>query len=268
MIARTLNAITKRQKFSINAFLFCAFLYLVSMTFFLSSFQLLYMAFVFVLGINFIVHYPNVSVRNMFMVSVLSFSLLIGEAFFLRGFPNFTLVFKLGAIFGGGILQYLILLATNIFLVVRDKEEAIPLYRVAVTWSQILVSLVAIPLFVGLAKLPVNAFLQTALFGLLGFIFSYYQIRFMRFDPDTKKVRVGEIVGVCVLSMFALGTFNLSLSFIPSEAFLRALAATAMLMFLLGYISGHLKNSIDKKLLVQHAGLILFFVSIVFLFRR
>jgi len=83
-------------------------------------------------------------------------------------------IFKLLGFFIVSILYYLINLVNNIFLVVEEKADIIPLYRVALTWSQILLIIVSIPLFAGIYKLNVSPLLQAGYVGLLSFSFTLY----------------------------------------------------------------------------------------------
>ena len=88
-------------------------------------------------------------------------------------FPNISLIFKLSAIVAFSFLDYVILLINNVFLVIEDREEVIPLYRVAVTWSLILQIIVLIPLVASVYKFNVSSFYQAAAVAVLSFFYSF-----------------------------------------------------------------------------------------------
>ncbi|MBN1162708.1 hypothetical protein JXA34_03115 [Patescibacteria group bacterium] len=258
--------IDKRQRFLFHTAIACMFIYLVFSTFMLSTFRLLVAVIVFTLINVVLAHYPNIGVRNVHMASLLPASLLLGSVIFLRSFPNFTYIFQLISILGCGVLYYLILLSDNIFLVVSDKDELIPLYRVAITWSQILSSLVSIPLYVGLFKIPINSVYHALLVGFIGYFMCMYQIWSLKLDVEAKRIRVGEEILLSALVFFMVSSVSIGLSFFPSEAFLRALVVSSVLMYGLSYVNAHLKNNITKKYIFQNISTVFLFVILALLF--
>lgn len=260
--------IDKRKRFFFYTVFTGVYLYAVSTVDYFSTIQVISITGVVVLLNSLVAHYPNLEIKNLVFPLILPFSLLIGGYLFLIKFPNFTTVFKLVAIIGFSFLYYLILLSDNIFLVVSDKEEIIPLYRVASTWSQILGSLVSIPLFAGLFKITSNSYYHAFASGIIGVLFCSYQIWTLKYDSDAKRVGVEERILLCTLVLFFLFSSTICLSFLPTEAFLRGLVAAAVLMFSLTYVQAHLKNSITKKLLFQNFFIIVFFVLMALIFRN
>jgi hypothetical protein len=129
---------------------------------------------------TFYVHYPNVTgykhkLQKWFMTLVLP-SLLFGSALLaFKYYPNLSLLFKLAMLCGIGILFYTVAIVDNIFLVVSQREEIIPLYRAAVPWSQILLVIIAIPLFAGIFKIPTFSFIQVIIISLATIVLSFYQ---------------------------------------------------------------------------------------------
>ncbi|MBW6442028.1 hypothetical protein K0B04_03970 [Patescibacteria group bacterium] len=224
-------------------------------------------SFVLVSSGSLISHYPGITKQNFLLSIIMPLGVLVGALLSLSYYPNLGYTFKiLVTVFFAGI-YYLVSLSDNIFLVVQDREEIIPLYRVAVTWSQILQVIVAIPLFAGIFKMDSTAYVQSFLVGFISILFTFYQLWIYRFEPDAKRVGVGEKTYLCLISFFMVFTLSFSVSFFPSEDFLRALYTSSVLLFVLNYISGHLKNEISRKLIFRYLFLCIVFLLLVIFFR-
>jgi hypothetical protein len=213
-----------------------------------------------------LVHYPNINLKNAFYVLLMPLSLLTGAILFLNYFPNLGNIFKLVAIISFGLFYYLVSLVDNVFLVVEDREEIIPLYSVATAWSQVIQVIVAIPLFSGIFKLDTTGLVQSALVGAITFLFVVYQIWSSRYDKDAKNAGVGETVLLSALGLFMTFSFSAAVSFLPSEAFLRALLISAVLMFVLNYVASYLRNDINKKMIVEFILIFSVFLGVILFF--
>jgi hypothetical protein len=110
-----------------------------------------------------VTQYPNIDFKNVSYILMMPLSLVTGALLFLNYFPNIGFVFKTLTIISFGVFYYFVSLVDNVFLVVQNREEVIPLYRVATAWSQIIQVIVAIPLFSSIFKLRVNGILQSVL---------------------------------------------------------------------------------------------------------
>lgn len=210
---------------------------------------------------SFVVHKPNAKFVNVLITSILPLSLTVGMMLTLIFFPNLSLIFRGFSIAGFAVLFYIISLVNNIFLVVETRQETIPLYRVASTWSKILIVTVSIPLLAGIYKLSLNSFYETALTGLAAALFYVYMIWFLRYTHETKSYKVGEILTVTAFGIFLTLISNLAVSFFPTETFLRALFVSSILIFGISYVEAHLKNIINKRLITEHL-----LISALFLF--
>ncbi len=262
----TLNKSDRKQRYVVQSVLAFIFIYLLFLRLDLPLLINAVLCFVFAVLASFISHYPNIKINNLFFGAILPFQLLLGVMLFLNFFPNLSLVFKLFFVFGTSLLYYAISLVDNIFLVVEDREEQIPLYRAAITWGQILTIIVAIPLFSALFKFNINAFWQALMVALSAFLFSLYQFWGLRFDKDAKTPKVGEFLWLNVLVGFLVFAASISVSFFPTEAFLRALYVSAVLMFGSAYVYSHLKNDINEKMLVQFVAIVSIFFLILLVF--
>ncbi len=163
-----------------------------------------------------VVHYPNVKLMNLLSTLLLPLSLVTGAVLSLYFFPNFSLLFRLVIIASFSALFYIVLLVDNIFLVIHDREEVIPLYRVALTWSQILEVVVAIPLFAGIFKLPVDGITQSLIVSLISLLFALYLVGVQKFDKDSKDPGVGEIATLCLFVFVIVLCASISVAFMPT----------------------------------------------------
>lgn len=257
----------KKNKYIIQSFLIAIFIYIFTQGVVnLGIPYLILLSLLLVCSGALISHYPGITKENFIYSIIMPLGVLSGGVLSLHFYPNLGAVFKLlvVAFFAG--IYYLVSLADNIFLVVHDREEIIPLYRVAVTWSQILQVIVAIPLFAGIFKLNVSVFTQSFIVSIISFLFTYYQLWVYRFEPDAKKAGVGERFYLCALSFFIIFASSLSVSFFPSEDFLRALYTSSVLLFILNYTSAHLKNEISRRMMIRYLVIILVFLTFLILF--
>ncbi len=197
-------------------------------------------------------------------VIVLPVVLGIGAILSLFYFPNLGLPTKIAAIGGVGLVMYITQLVTNIFLVVYDKKEQIPLFRVASTWSQILVITIAIPFYAGIFKLPLIAPYQSLIVGVTAALFALFLSWSMRMDTDVTGLDRGEVLFNVLLVGFIIFASSISVSFFPSESFLRSLFVSSTLMFALGYMGAHYKNAITKKLVFEYLLIVLAFCYVTF----
>jgi hypothetical protein len=259
--------IQKKHKYLFQSFLVTIFLYLFASG--RIGFEVWYSALIVVALVIFgtlITQYPNIDLKNVLFIILMPSSLITGALLFLNFFPNLGSIFKFIAIISFGISYYFVSLVDNVFLVVQDREEVIPLYRVATAWSQIIQVVVAIPLFSGIFKLNVNGVAQSILIGIVSFLYVVYQIWASRYDKDAKNTGVGETILLATLGLFLVAAASITVSFIPAEAFLRALLISAVLMFVLSYVASYLRNDITKKIMLQFVLIFVIFFLLILVF--
>lgn len=260
--------LAKKNKYLIQSFLVAIFIYVFTQGIIKTGIvNISILSLILVFSGSLISHYPGINKKNFFYSVIMPLGVLVGALLSLYFYPNLGSIFKIIVIIFFFGLYYLVSLADNIFLVVDDREEIIPLYRVAVTWSQILQAVVAIPLFAGIFKLNVSASIQSITVAIISFLFTYYQLWIYRYEPDAKKLSGGEKLYLCLISLFIMFFSVFSVSFFPSEDFLRALFASSILLFLLNYISGHLKNEITRKMIFRYLVICLVFLFFLLFFR-
>lgn len=205
--------------------------------------------------------------ENLVTIFLMPIHVAVGALLSLYYFPNLGLPTRLGALISVGFVLYAVSLMNNIFLVVSEKGSLIPLYRVALTWSQILVVVVAIPFFAGMYKIPINAFYQNLFVSLSAFLFSLYLLHIQSFDTFTRKIEAGDRLMFSLFAMFIVFSFGISVSFLPTKSFLRSLCISSVLMGVLGYLQGNLRNDITQKVVREYSMISLVFLLLTLLFR-
>jgi hypothetical protein len=259
--------LTKKQKYLLHALLTTAVLYFFTRLLPDVNYIFIGILVVLIIGGGYLVHRPNSNILNILITSIVHVALVAGFVLSIIFFPSLSDVFRLAALIVFTGLFYLISLVNNVFLVVASREEPIPLYRVAVTWSKILIATVSIPLFAGVFKISINSFVETGAVALISALFYSYLVWFLKPNPDVKKYRVGEILTILALGTFIVPAASLSVSFIPTETFLRALYVSSILIFGISYIEAHLRNVITKKLMSEHIALSIIFLILLFIFK-
>jgi hypothetical protein len=257
----------RKQKFQINAVVIGTVLYFFANDYIKLNIFSVSLFFLYVVVSVFIVHYPNLDIKSVFTSSVLPVFLLAGAILSLHYFPNLTKVFKIVVIAIYTVMYYIVSLVDNIFLVVSERKEVIPLYRVAVTWSQIMIVIIGIPFYAGVFKISINSLFQSIIIFISAFIFGAYLLWATKHDSGMKNVKVGEGVLLSLFQAFIVFASSLAVSFFPNEAFLRGLFVCAVLMFSLNYIfGGYLKNDITKRLVFEYIFILLLFLFLTVIF--
>lgn len=229
-----------------------------------------YVLFVAMIGLtligNYFVHKPSSTITNVLLTSIFQLYLIIGMVLTYEYFPNLSMVIRVASVFGFAGIFYILLLVNNVFLVVHYRNEVIPLYRVALTWSKIVLVVVSIPLLAGIFKLSVVSFVQVGLVvGLIMFtIFNLLWV--LRLGRGVKQYKTGEVITLMALSSFIISGAVVAVSFMPSEAFLKGLFVASVGMFITSYVEGHFKNTINKKLLGEHTLISVIFLILMFIF--
>lgn len=194
--------------------------------------------------------------------------LVLGAILSLIYFPNLSTLIKVFAVLGVGVFMYIIQLVNNIFLVVYDRNETIPLYRVGATWSQILVVVLSIPFYAGIFKIPINSVYQSLIVAIVAGLFTLFIAWVTLMDPEITDSSRGEQLIESGIVSFIVFAMSIGTSFIPTESFLRALFLSSILMSSLGYLQAHYKNKINKKLIFEYLFISLIFLLFVLIFRQ
>ena len=145
--------ISRKKRYLIQTLLFLVFGYILFIHFDYSVVLELFISLLFILIFLLIAHYPNVKLNNVVYGSILPFQLVTSATLFFYFYPNLSYIFKVGALLIFSLLYYIVAFVDNVLFVVQDREEQIPMYRVASTWSQILSVVISIPLYSSIFKL-------------------------------------------------------------------------------------------------------------------
>lgn len=219
---------------------------------------------------NMLAQYPFIRWVNYAINLIPPMFLVLATMLALVYFPNLSATFKTLGVFLFGSILYVYLLVNNIFLVVLEKREMIPLYRVAITWSEIILTVMAIPLFTGIFKLDVGAeinfVVQSLLAGFVTVLFLIYVLWTVLLDTDAKRMDLKEGSALCLTGFFIVAGAKMAISFFQTESFLVAILISALLMFCLSMIQGHLKNTISRNLVIQFFTIILLFFVILLIY--
>lgn len=262
------DKIGKKQKYFIQSLIIGVYILLI--TFGIIKINLLFCvligALIIALGVLF-TQYPNVNFNNFFLSIILPVHLVTGAVLFMFFFPNLSNFLKITTVISFSVLYYLISLVDNVLLVVGSREEIIPLYRVAQTWAQILLVVIAIPLFAGVLKLNFSIFYKLPILCVSAFLFNYYQIWSLKYEKGSRNLGIlGNISSSLLVSFFVLCS-SIATSFIPAESFLRSLFVSATLMFGLVYVASYIKSEINKKLIIQYSFICVIFLLLLMLFK-
>ena len=181
-------------------------------------------------------------------------------------FPNLGNPTKFLALTAVGVIYYIVSLVNNIFIVVESEEKRIPLYRVAVTWSQILLIVISIPFFAGLFKVPVDPISQNLFSFVASMLFSLYLLWALSFDDEIRDYGLKEAFSKSIVVGFIVFCSGVAVSFIPTESFLRAIFVSSVMMSVLGYIQNHYKNAVTTRLIYEYILISFVFLIILLIF--
>lgn len=263
----SLQKIDKKPRFALYSLLVSLFVFLFAFGG-SEEYKLLYTfvaVTVSILGV-FIIQFPFVSLRNFLTHALMPFHLTIGVIGSFYYFPNLSVYIKIVLIILFFVAMYVASLINNVFLVIEERRESIPLYRAALTWMQILLITLAIPFFASLFKINVNALVQNGIAALSSAALVLYLIWAYSFEDGHKNLSKGERISLVLFSMFFVFFGGLSVSFFPTESFLRAIFVASILMFCLNYVSETLKNNVTMNLVVQHLLISGTFLAILMVF--
>lgn len=258
--------LSRKNRYIIQTFLFFIFGYFLFIVFDFNLWLELVINSLFIIIFLIFAHFPNVKINNILYGSILPVQLAVSSTMFFYFFPNLSYYFKLFILISFVFLFYIVAFVDNIFFVVQDREEQIPLYRAAITWAQILSVIISIPLFASISKLNLLFIWQSIAISFSGMFISLYHFWIFSFDDFLKKAKVGEFIWLNLLVGYLVFIASSTFSFIPSESFLRSLFISSVLMFSLNFVQSHLKNDINEKFLYQSFFICIFFLITLLVF--
>src|SRR3989304_868726 len=197
-------SIEKKHKYLIHSFLMGAMFFWFSFSPEENKFNIFMISLIVVSVGTLISQYPNIEIRNIYFNLLIPLHLVLGMMLSIVYFPNLGVPLKILAAAVFSFVFYVVLLINNVFMVVEEKKETIPLYRAAITWNQIIFVVVAIPYLAGVFKVPLNAFFQSLVISFSIFLLFSHNIWVLQLDREVKQINVGE-KWLLVLFMTFLG---------------------------------------------------------------
>jgi len=194
---------------------------------------------------------------------LLPLHLIAGAVSSVLFFPNLSFYFRVFTMLVFAVVFYIYLLFNNVFLVVYEKKELIPLYRVAVTWSQIILVIIAIPYFAGIFKAQIGVWGQNLAVATSSLLFSLYMLWAFEFDKNNKQLNFFHKVVLGAFVFFIILVSGVGVSFISTESFLRSILMAVGLMFGLSYLQAHLSNTVTRGMVMQFLFIFLVFFGLM-----
>jgi hypothetical protein len=217
--------------------------------------------------LNLLALYPGYRVKDLFFISFEPLVITISTLYGLTFFPNLNLFFKLALIMVSGLMLYISTLTNNLTIAEKVEESSVPLFRVGLLWTQILLIIQSIPLVTVVYKLDYYFFIQSLI---LLFYFFLASISYLNTFLLTRKEDIIDRKEYWLLvaqMVFFPVVGSLATAFISTESFLRATFVTSIFMGLVGYTRNYLENSITKRMVFQYSLIFLFFLIVLLLFR-
>lgn len=231
--------------------------------------NLLLVGFITVVSVLF-VQYLDGGVKDLksaLFVVVTPILLVLGLALFFTYYPNLSIILKLGAgSFYFGLL-YTLLLLNNVLLVVKGREEIIPVYSVAVNWVQIVLLGTSLSLFTGLLRLGIQPLLQALAIITVSLIFYQYAIWVWSYEKDSRQLKTFEALVLSISFAVLTGWSAFSTLFFSAESFLRGIFVASVFLLGLGYIQLYIKNALSKKTLQDYLVICLLFLVLLVVFK-
>ncbi|MFH1295388.1 MAG: hypothetical protein ABIH84_02305 [bacterium] len=195
------------------------------------------------------------------------FFLVLAVFFFFVYYPNVSTLFKVIAGVLYALLLYTLLLLNNVLLVVKSREDIIPVYRVTGSWVQIVLLSISVPLFIGVHRLPVQPLLQSLLVALLSWFFFLYLIWVYSYEKEIKQLNAVGSLLLASTCAFLTAWASFATLFFPGETYLRGLFIASVFLLGLGYIQLFLKNALSRRGLWDYLLICLFFFGILVAFK-
>jgi hypothetical protein len=221
-----------------------------------------------VLILNLLALYPGYKIKDLFHLSFEPLVITVSTLYGLWFFPNLNVFFKLFLILISGLMLYISTLTNNLTIAEKVEEGSVPLFRVGLIWTQILLIIQSIPLVTVVYKLNLEFYWQSLLilvyFGLASL--SYIQT-FLLIKHDEEVSKSEKSLLIIQMTFFPV-VGSLSTAFIPSESFLRATLVTSIFMGMVSYTRNYLENSISKKMIIQYSLIFIFFLIALIIFKN
>jgi len=257
---------SRRTKFLLFTFLYIfGFLIVEFQKYFLNSWVVVMFITLVFIG-NLAVLYPGYTFKDVFYISLQPFILTLGTLLGLIYFPNLNEYFKLALILVSAGLIYISTLTNNLLIAEKVEESSLPLFRVGIIWTQIILIIQSIPLITVIYKSNLW-FVYQSFFIYIYFFFSsiLYLHTILLFHKGERYEKREFLILAFQMSLVPF-IGSLFTSFTSAESFLRATFITSLFMSMVGYIRGYIENTINNFLILQYSVISLIFLILLFLF--
>lgn len=222
----------------------------------------------FVFLFNLFALYPGYFLRDIFYISFQPVVLTLATVLGLINFPNLNDYFKFGLIFISGFLIYVSTLTNNLLIAEKIEDASLPLFRVGVIWTQILLIIESIPLITIIYKLDLNFIFQSLMVLSYFLVASQIYLHTLLLSKKGEESIDSKQIVILIIQMAYLPFIaSVATSFTPAESFLRATFITSVYMGLVGYTRSYIENSITKSLIIQYSLISIFFLAVMFVFK-
>lgn len=257
---------SRRTKFLIFTFSYIFGLLIIEFQrYFMNPWVILF----FILGVfalNLIVLYPGYSLKDVFYISLQPVILTLGTLLGLIYFPNLNEYFKLSLILVSAGLIYISTLTNNLLIAEKVEESSLPLFRVGIIWTQIILIIQSIPLITVIYKSNLWFVYQSFILFIYFFLSSILYLHTILLFHKGEKYERKDFLLLAIQMAIIPFIGSLFTSFTSAESFLRATFITSLFMSMVGYIRGYIENTINNFLIFQYSLISLVFLILLFLF--
>lgn len=223
---------------------------------------------VVIIILNLLALYPGYRVKDLFYICFEPVVITTSTMFGLIFFPNLNIVFKLALVLISGVMLYISTLTNNLTIAEKIEDSSLPLFRVGLIWTQILLIIQSIPLVTVIYKLNFHFYVQSILILFYFYLASKSYLHSLLLSRRGEEVNKDEIRLVTIQMTFFPFVASLATSFISAESFLRATFITSIFMGMVGYARNYLENSITKRTVIQYSLIFLFFLLVLIIFKN
>ena len=257
---------SRRTKFLIFTIMYLLGMFFLEFQKFFGNALVITLFLILVFAVNLFVLYPGYKLNDVFYISFQPLMLSFGAILGLLYFPNLNEYFKLILIVISAGLIYISTLTNNLLIAEKVEESSLPLFRVGIIWTQIILIIQSIPVMTILYKTNILFIFHSIIIFLYFFLSSILYLHTIMLFHKKEKLPRGEFGVICAQMAFLPTLASLATSFISAESFLRATFITSVFMGMVGYARGYIENTINNLLIFQYSLIMLIFLAILFLF--
>lgn len=257
---------SRRTKFLIFTIIYLLGMFFIEFQKFYGNALVVTLFLILVFCVNLLVLHPGYKLNDVFYISFQPLMISFGTILGLMFFPNLNEYFKLILIVISSGLIYISTLTNNLLIAEKVEENSLPLFRVGIIWTQIILIIQSIPVLTILYKTNILFVFHSIIIFIYFFLSSVLYLHTLMLFHKKEKLNRREFGILCAQMAFLPTLAGISTSFISAESFLRATFITSVFMGMVGYARGYIENTINNLLIFQYSLIMLIFLAILFLF--